>query len=90
MNTTTARTGGAMGVALSATLFTYGLASAGLSPLQIESPQSWGAAPDIFVRSFNHAVHIVNFFTLLSVSFPPSKVRGKSNRSGTLAKLNDS
>jgi EmrB/QacA subfamily drug resistance transporter len=74
MNTTTARTGGAMGVALSATLFTYGLATAGLSPLQIESPQSWGAAPEIFVRSFNHAVHIVNVFTLLSVFF--SAVRG--------------
>ena len=74
MNTTTARTGGAMGVALSATLFTYGLASAGLSPLQIESPQSWGAAPEIFVRSFNHAVHIVNVFTLLSVLF--SAVKG--------------
>jgi hypothetical protein len=74
MNTTTARTGGAMGVALSATLFTYGLASAGLSPLQIESPQTWGAAPEIFVRSFNHAVHIVNVFTLLSVLF--SAVKG--------------
>jgi hypothetical protein len=74
MTTTTARTGGAMGVALSATLFTYGLAAGGLSPLQIESPQSWGAAPEIFVRSFNHTVHIVNFFTLLSIVF--SIVRG--------------
>jgi EmrB/QacA subfamily drug resistance transporter len=75
MNTTTARTGGAMGIALSATLFTYGLAAAGLTPAQIESPQSWGSAPDIFIRSFNHTVHIVNFFTLLSVFF--SAVRGK-------------
>ena len=74
MTTTTARTGGAMGVAFSATLFTYGLAAAGLSPLQIESPESWGAAPEIFVRSFNHTVHIVNFFTLLSIVF--SIVRG--------------
>ena len=74
MNTTTARTGGAMGVALSATLFTYGLAGAGLSRAQIEAPQSWGAAPEIFVQSFNHTVHIVNFFTLLSVFF--SAVRG--------------
>ncbi|HTN73312.1 MAG TPA: MFS transporter [Methylomirabilota bacterium] len=69
MNTTTARTGGAMGVALSATLFTYGLTAAGLSSLQIESPVSWGASPEIFIRSFNHTVHIVNFFTLLSVFF---------------------
>lgn len=74
MNTTTARTGGAMGVALSATLFTYGLAGAGLSRAQIEAPQSWGAAPELFVGSFNHTVHIVNIFTLLAVFF--SAVRG--------------
>jgi len=74
MNTTAARTGGAIGVAVSATLFTYGLTVAGLSSLQIESPQSWGASPEIFVRSFNHTVHIVNFFTLLSIFF--SVVRG--------------
>ena len=74
MNTTAARTGGAMGVALSATLFTYGLTAAGLSSLQIESPQGWGTSPEIFVRSFNRTVHIVNFFTLLSVFF--SAVRG--------------
>jgi hypothetical protein len=74
MNTTAARTGGAMGVAVSATLFTYGLTAAGLSSLQIESPQSWGASPEIFVHSFNHTVHIVNFFTLLSIFF--SAVKG--------------
>lgn len=74
MNTTVARTGGAMGVALSATVFTYGLAAAGLTGAQIQSPQTWGSAPDIFMRSFNHTVHIVNFFTLLSVFF--SAVRG--------------
>lgn len=75
MNTTAARTGGAMGVALSATLFTYGLAAAGLSRTQVESPQSWGEAPEIFVRSFNHTVHIVNLFTFLAVFF--SAVRGR-------------
>ena len=75
MNTTAARTGGAMGVALSATLFTYGLATAGLSRAQVESPESWGEAPEVFVRSFNHTVQIVNLFTLLSVLF--SAVRGR-------------
>ena len=75
MNTTTARTGGAMGVALSATLFTYGLAAAGLTRAQVESPQSWGEAPELFVRSFNHTVHIVNVVTLLSVFF--SAMRGR-------------
>jgi predicted MFS family arabinose efflux permease len=74
MNTTTARTGGAMGVALSATLFTYGLAAAGMTRTQIESPQTWGRAPDIFVHSFNRTIHIVNVLTLLSVFF--SAVRG--------------
>src|SRR5439155_7667117 len=69
MNTTAARTGGAMGVAISATLFTYGLAAAGLTRAQVESPQSWGEAPELFVRSFNHTVHIVNVVTLLSVFF---------------------
>lgn len=74
MNSTTARTGGAMGIALSATIFTYGLAAAGLTQAQIELPQGWGASPAIFVQSFNHTVHIVNLFTLLSVFF--SAVRG--------------
>jgi len=74
MNTTTARTGGAMGVALSATLFTYGLAAAGLSATEVESPQSWGRSPEIFVGSFNHAVQIVNLITLLAIVF--SAVRG--------------
>ncbi len=74
MNTTTARTGGAMGVALCATLFTYGLAAAGLSQAQVQSPQTWGSSPEIFVRSFNHTIHVVNVFTILSVFF--SAVRG--------------
>jgi EmrB/QacA subfamily drug resistance transporter len=74
MNSTTARTGGAMGVALSATLFTYGLAAAGLTAGEIESPESWGNQPEIFIRSFNHTVHLVNFITLLSIFF--SAVRG--------------
>jgi EmrB/QacA subfamily drug resistance transporter len=74
MNTTTARTGGAMGVALAATLFTYGLTAAGLSPEQTESPESWGVSPGIFMQSFNHTVHVVNIFTLLSIFF--SAVRG--------------
>ena len=53
---------------------TYGLSAAGMSRAQIESPQSWGDAPEIFVHSFNHTVHVVNFFTILSVLF--SVVRG--------------
>jgi EmrB/QacA subfamily drug resistance transporter len=74
MNTTMARTGSAMGVALAATLFTYAMAAAGLPSSAIESPQSWGNAPGIFVGSFNHAVQIVNLITLLAILF--SAVRG--------------
>ncbi|HTM08415.1 MAG TPA: MFS transporter [Verrucomicrobiae bacterium] len=74
MTATTARTGGAMGIALSATLFTYFLSAGGLSSAAIESPRSWSATPDIFMGSYNHTVHVVNFFTLLSVFF--SAVRG--------------
>jgi hypothetical protein len=74
MVATTARTGGAMGVALSATLFTYFLSAGGLTRNQIESPQSWGATPEVFMSSYNHTVHLVNFFTFLSVFF--SAVRG--------------
>jgi len=74
MNTTAARTGGAMGVAFSATIFTVGLQLAGLSGAQIEAPQTWGTAPEAFIHSFNHTVHIVNFITLAAVFF--SAVRG--------------
>jgi EmrB/QacA subfamily drug resistance transporter len=69
MNSTTARTGGAMGIALSTTIFTYGLAAAGLSGAQLELPQDWGASPAIFVQSFNHTIHIVNLFTVLAIVF---------------------
>jgi EmrB/QacA subfamily drug resistance transporter len=74
MTATTARTGGAMGVALSSTLFTYMLFGTGLSRAQIDSPQSWSAAPEMFMASFGHTVHIVNFLTVLAVFF--SAVRG--------------
>jgi EmrB/QacA subfamily drug resistance transporter len=74
MIATTARTGGAMGVALSATVFSYLLAAAGLTGSQIDSPQSWQASPDLFVASFNYTVHIVNLFSLLALFF--SALRG--------------
>jgi EmrB/QacA subfamily drug resistance transporter len=74
MIATTARTGGAMGVALSATLFSYLLSAAGLTGSQIDSPQSWHASPDLFVASFNYTVHIVNLFSLCALFF--SALRG--------------
>lgn len=71
---TAARIGGALGIALSATIFTYGLTTAGLTHVQTESPEGWGSSPAIFIRTFNWTVHIVNIFTVLSIFF--SAVRG--------------
>jgi MFS family permease len=71
---TTGRIGASCGVALSTTLFTYGLLTAGLTPAEVESPESWGTFPDMFMRTFNHTVHIINLFIVLSVLF--SAVRG--------------
>jgi EmrB/QacA subfamily drug resistance transporter len=73
MIATTARTGGAMGVALSATLFGYLLAAAGLSGSQIESPESWRAAPGTFMSAFSTTIFVLNFFTLLAVVFSASR-----------------
>ena len=67
MNTAAARTGRAMGVALSTTLFTYGLTAAGLSP-----PSNLGRFSEIFVSSFNHTVHIVNLLALACRALFPS------------------
>ena len=75
MIATTARAGGAMGVALSATLFGYLLSAAGLSSSQIASPESWRAAPEVFMTSFSRTIYVLNFFTLLAVL--SSAVRGK-------------
>jgi EmrB/QacA subfamily drug resistance transporter len=75
MTVTTARIGGATGVALSTAIFTYGLTAAGLSQLQIGSPETWGSSPEIFINAFSHTIHIVNFFALLAIIF--SAMRGE-------------
>ncbi len=75
MSVTTARTGVSVGVAFCTTLFTYGLILAGLTAAQVQSPERWGSFPESFMQTFNHTVHIINFFTLLSVLF--SALRGK-------------
>ncbi|HEY7168872.1 MAG TPA: MFS transporter [Candidatus Binatia bacterium] len=73
MAITTGRMGASCGVALCTTLFTYGLSLAGLTRSQIEFPQSWGSFPDSFMHTFNHTVHIINGFTLLSILFSASR-----------------
>lgn len=71
---TTGRIGSSCGVAFCTPLFTYGLMIAGLTRAQVEAPQRWGSFPGAFMHTFNHTVHIINFFTLLSVLF--SAMRG--------------
>jgi EmrB/QacA subfamily drug resistance transporter len=73
MAITTGRLGASCGVALSTTLFTYGLTIAGLTRSQIEFPQSWGLFPGAFMHTFNHTVHIINSLTLLSILFSASR-----------------
>jgi EmrB/QacA subfamily drug resistance transporter len=75
MIATTARTGGAMGVALSVTLFGYLLSAEGLNSGQIESLQSWRTAPETFIGSFSTTIYALNIFTLLAVFF--SAIRGQ-------------
>ncbi|MGH7929057.1 MAG: MFS transporter [Candidatus Binatia bacterium] len=75
MTVTTARIGGAIGIALSGAIMTYALAASGLTPEQIESSESWAAAPNVFLQSFNFTVHFINAFALLAVFF--SLMRGR-------------
>jgi EmrB/QacA subfamily drug resistance transporter len=74
MLATAARTGGAMGVALSATLFSSVLTAAGLSREQIEAPQSWSAFAPNVVTAFDQTVFIISLFSVLAVVL--SAVRG--------------
>lgn len=69
MTVTTARIGGAIGIALSGAILTYLLSASGLTSEQIESPQSWSAHPDTFLKAFNATVHIINGFALFSIFF---------------------
>ncbi|HSK29569.1 MAG TPA: hypothetical protein VLA17_06355, partial [Candidatus Limnocylindria bacterium] len=75
MIATTARAGGAMGVALSATLFGHLVAAAGLSGSQVSSAENWRAAPELFMQAFNTTIYVLTFFTALAIVF--SAVRGK-------------
>ena len=78
MSVTTGRIGVSCGVALSAAVFTYALTLAGLTRSQIEFPENWGSFPDAFMSAFNHTVHVINSFTLLSILFSASRGRRKN------------
>jgi EmrB/QacA subfamily drug resistance transporter len=74
MTVTTARIGGAIGIALAGAIMTYALTTLGLSPEQIEAPGSWSAAPRQFLDAFSFTIHVINAFALLAVVF--SALRG--------------
>lgn len=74
MIATTARAGGAIGVALSATLFGYIVAGAGFSAGEVGAPENWRAAPAVFMNAFATTVYVLNAFTALAIVF--SAVRG--------------
>jgi len=78
MTVTTARIGGAIGIALSGAIMTYALSAGGLTPEQIESPESWSAAPDQFLKAFSFTAHLVNAFALLAVVFSTLRGRNKN------------
>jgi hypothetical protein len=75
MIATTARAGGAMGVALSATLFGHLVAAAGFSSSQIGEPENWRAAPAAFMDAFSATIYVLTFSTALAIFF--SAVRGQ-------------
>ena len=74
MTVTTARIGGAIGIALSGAIMTYALVAGGLTAQQIETPGSWSAAPQQFLDAFGFTVHFINAFALLAILF--SVLRG--------------
>jgi MFS family permease len=67
MTVTTARVGGAIGIALSGAIMTYALSASGLTLEQIEAPESWSAAPRPFLNAFSFTAHFLNVFALLAI-----------------------
>ena len=78
MTVTTARVGGAIGIALAGAVMTYALGAHGLTQAQIESPESWAAAPKLFLNAFSFTTHALNAFAMLAVLF--SMLRGGTER----------
>ena len=73
MVATAARTGGAMGVALSATLFSSVLTAAGVSRDQIEAPQTWSTVAESVITAFDRTVFIIGLFSVLAVLFSAAR-----------------
>jgi EmrB/QacA subfamily drug resistance transporter len=69
MNVTTARIGGTIGLAIGSALFTYALSTGGFTHAPVASSGDWNAPPDVFVRSFQATLHILNLVGVLAVFF---------------------
>ncbi|HKY08825.1 MAG TPA: MFS transporter [Candidatus Binatia bacterium] len=67
MTVTTARIGGAIGIALSGAIMTFALTAGGLTADQIESPESWSVQPGQFLDAFSFTAHFLNLFALLAI-----------------------
>jgi Na+/melibiose symporter-like transporter len=80
MTVTTARIGGAIGIALSGAIMTYALSANGLTQQQIASPESWAVAPAVFLNAFSFTAHFVNAFAVLSILFSAIRGGGKNER----------
>jgi EmrB/QacA subfamily drug resistance transporter len=78
MTVTTARIGGAIGIALSGAIMTYALGASGLTPQQIETPDAWIRSPQVFLQSFKFTVHLINAFAVLAIVFSLVRGRGRS------------
>ncbi|HWO43283.1 MAG TPA: MFS transporter [Candidatus Eisenbacteria bacterium] len=74
MTITTARVGGAIGIALSGAILTHVLRRSGLTTAEIEAPQSWSTSPLLFLTAFSFTVHLLNAFAVLAIVF--SAMRG--------------
>lgn len=85
MNMTTARIGGAVGLAVGSALFTYGLSTGGLPSAEMASSVGSTDAQEVFLKSFKHTIHVLNFFGLLAVFF--SAVREQKTRLVQLDKV---
>jgi EmrB/QacA subfamily drug resistance transporter len=79
MVATAARSGGALGVALSATLFSSILRAGGLTQTQIDTPQSWSAVGEAVISAFDRTVFIIGLFSVLAIFF--SALRSNRHKS---------
>ncbi len=78
LSLTSANVANAMGVAVGSVLFLRWLKFHGLADAVVPPYTEWGAAPEIFIRSFQHSWHVIA--TLAAIAIITSAMRGKDRR----------